>query len=550
MTDIAARWGVLPSYRGYQGDLVKTSDKTASAILAAMGTDDRPLPPLSKRLNLPPGRCSPAPERVWGWAVQMYAVRSRDSWGIGDFADLRRFARWSRRNGASVLLINPLAAQTPTRPQQPCPYYGSSRRFRNPLYLRVEEIPGAEQCATEIERLAVAARALNNRRLIDHDEVFRFKSKALERVFRAAPEPRGLVTWVRRQGQALHDFATFNALAEAHGPAWRDWPQSIRHPRGSGLQRRGRALLERIAFHSWLQFHAHRQMSEVASEITIIADVPIGFASDGFDAWRWQDLLAPGIRVGAPPDGFFPEGQDWGMPAFDPWKLQEAHFEPFVETLRSALAHAKGLRLDHVMGLFRLFWIPPEAGALNGAYMRYPGEELLAILASESRRHRAFVVGEDLGLVEPSMRKRLGARGVLSYRLLWFEGGKPSTWSKDALAAVSTHDLPTVAGIWNLSEPDKRHHPLRKRLLEIANHGDRTSPVEVAVTAYEALAAARSRVVLVSLEDALGVEERPNIPGTTNEWPNWRLAIPQRLEDIEVADGPRRIAEVMKAAGR
>ena len=253
------------------------------------------------------------------------------------------------------------------------------------------------------------------------------------------------------------------------------------------------------------------------------------------------------MRIGAPPDEFFTDGQDWGLPPFDPWKLRRANFEPFIEAVRSASVHAAGIRLDHVMGLFRLFWIPAGATATAGAYVRYPGTQLLALLADESRRSRVFVIGEDLGLVEPAVRSRLRARGALSFRLLWFEGPSPDQWPRKALAAIGTHDLPTVAGIWNLSEPDRRQHRLRSRLLDVTGAPDGTSPIDVAVTAYGALARSPSCIVLASLEDALGVEERANVPGTTSEWPNWRLALPQSLEAIETADGTKRVAEVLRS---
>jgi 4-alpha-glucanotransferase len=478
--------------------------------------------------------------------VQLYAVRSKQSWGIGDMSDLRRLAQWSRREGASVLLLNPLGAQTPTLPHQPSPYFASSRRFRNTLYIRVEEVDGAEQRASELEPLRTRAQKLNEQRRIDYDEVFRLKSQALETIFRAVPDPRGLAAWARGKGQALRDFATFNALAEEHGPTWRSWPSAVRHPGGGALDAERHRLAERVAFHVWQQFHLDRQLARAAREIDIITDVPVGFAADGFDAWRWQDLLAPGMRVGAPPDEFFPDGQDWGLPPFDPWKLRRAHYEPFVEAIRSAATHSAGVRLDHVMGLFRLFWIPSGAGASAGAYVRYPASDLLGILSAESRRAKAFVIGEDLGLVEPSVRTRLRRRGALSYRLLWFEGPTPEEWPKNAVAAVGTHDLPTVAGIWNLTEPDHRQHRLRQRLVDATNLHDGTPAIEVAAATYMALAASRSRIVLASLEDALGVEERPNVPGTTTEWPNWRLALPQSLDAIETADSTRKIAEVMR----
>jgi 4-alpha-glucanotransferase len=545
MTERGKRWGVLPSYWSYQGQLVETPTDTEEAILAAMGaTGERPRG--ARPYKPPPEPCAPGPKRAWGWAVQLYAVRSRESWGIGDMADLRRLAQWSRKQGASLILLNPLGAQTPTHPYEASPYYASSRRFRNALYLRIEEVDGAEQCAAELEPLRTQAQKLNTLRRIDYDEVFRLKSKALEAIFGAAPEPRGLAPWAHSKGQALRDFGMFNALAEAHGPAWRSWPSPLRHPKGEALDAERRRLADRVAFHVWQQFHIDRQMARAAREIGLITDVAVGFASDSFDAWRWQDLLAPDMRVGAPPDEFFPDGQDWGLPPFDPWKLRRAHYEPFVEAVRSATVHAAGIRLDHVMGLFRLFWIPSGAPPGEGAYVQYPASDLLALLAAESRRAGSFVIGEDLGLVEPAVRRRLRRRGALSYRLLWFEGPTPDQWPRNAVAAVGTHDLPTVAGIWNLTEPDQRQHRLRQRLVDVTHAPDGTPPIDVAVSAYEALAASRSRIVLASLEDALGVEERPNVPGTTTEFPNWRLALPQSLDAIEAAAGTQRIAEVMR----
>ena len=494
-------------------------------------------PPRVRRPKLRDEPCAPAPERVWGWAVQLYALRSRESWGVGDFADLRHFARWSRRAGASAILLNPLGAQTPTLPYQPSPYYASTRRFRNILYLRVEEIEGAD--TVDLAALRDAARRLNDQRIIDYDEVFRLKSRALENIFGAAPNPQGLDAYVRRQGAALRDFATFNCTCEMHGPAWRSWPRDV-----------GLVSADRVAYHQWLQFHADRQLARASREIGLITDVPVGFASDGFDAWRWRDHLSPGIRVGAPPDEFFRDGQDWGLPAFNPWRLGDARWEPFIDAIRGAAGHAAGVRLDHVMGLFRLFWIPDGMTAAQGAYVRYPAHVLLPLLANESRRAKAFVIGEDLGLVEPRVRKHLRRKGSLSYRLVWFEGSEPARWTHDAVAAVGTHDLPTVAGIWTRSEPEHRLHHLRDKLVSLTHLPDDTPPVDVAVAAYRQLARGRTRMVLVSMEDALGVHERPNVPGTTDEFPNWRIALPVPLEEIERADGMQRIAHEMKAAGR
>ncbi|HYM96896.1 MAG TPA: 4-alpha-glucanotransferase, partial [Candidatus Sulfotelmatobacter sp.] len=317
-----------------------------------------------------------------------------------------------------------------------------------------------------------------------------------------------------------------------------------------GLEAAREELAGRVAYHQWLQFHVDRQLARASREIGLIADVPVGFASDGFDAWRWQDYFAPGMRIGAPPDEFFRDGQDWGLPPLDPWKLGKARWEPFVDAIRAASRHAAGIRLDHVMGLFRLFWIPDGMHAAEGAYVRYPAAILLGLLAEESRRSHAFVVGEDLGLVEPTVRNHLRRKGSLSYRLLWFEGSDPAHWPRDSVAAVGTHDLPTVAGIWTLTEPEHRLHHLREKLVNMTHLPDGTPPVDVAVAAYTALARGRPRIVLASLEDALGVHERPNVPGTTTEFPNWRRSLPANLDEIEGASGVRRIAEAMRAAGR
>jgi 4-alpha-glucanotransferase len=500
---------------------VETRPEVAEAILRAMGASgDRPrrLP----RPRVPDEPCWPAPHRTWGWAVQLYALRSRESWGVGDFADLRRFARWSRKAGASVILLNPLGAQRPMLPYQPSPYYASTRRFRNIVYLRVEEVEGAKQVDLGAER--DAALRLNSDRLIDYDRVFVLKATALAKIFAVAPRPAGLASYVARQGGALRDFARFNAERSVHG--------------GSE------------DFEVWLQFHLDRQLARAGREIGLIADVPVGFASDGFDAWRWRDYLGPGMRVGAPPDEFFRDGQDWGIPPLDPWRLPTARWEPFVDAVRSAATHAAGVRLDHVMGLFRLYWIPDGMPAAQGAYVKYPAPVLLRLLAQESRRARSFVIGEDLGLVEPTVRKHLRRKGSLSYRLVWFEGSDPARWPRDAVAAVGTHDLPTLAGIWTRSEPEHRLHHLRQKLVDMTQLPDETPPVEVAIAVYKRLAGARTRIVLASMEDALGVHERPNVPGTIDEFPNWRLALPIPLEEIEQAEGLQRIAGEMKAAGR
>jgi 4-alpha-glucanotransferase len=509
----------VPDYHGWQGEVVQTEPATEEAILAAMGATTGDPAPLQAP-DLPDEPCAPAPERAWGWAVQIYALRSRESWGIGDLRDLRRFGRWARAGGASVVLVNPLGAQLPTLPYQPSPYYPSTKRFRNLIFLCVDEVEGAG--AVEVTEEREAARALNAERLIDYDRVYQLKTAALRKVFAAAPRPRGLASYAAREGSALREYATFNAQRDATP----------------------------VEYHMWLQFHLDRQLTRASREIGVVTDIPVGFNPDGFDAWRWRDYLAPRMRVGAPPDEFFRDGQEWGLPPLDPWKLDDARWAPFVDAIRGAAHHAAGFRLDHVMGMFRLFWIPEGLPPSRGAYVRYPAHILLSLLAHESRRANAFVIGEDLGLVEPVVREHLKAKGSLSYRLLWFEDAHPSHWIHDSVGAVGTHDLPTIAGIWTRSDPEARLHHLRDKLVALTHLPGDAPPIDVAVETYRHLAHGAPRIVLASLEDALGVHERPNVPGTVDEMPNWRLALPIPIEEIETSDGPRRIAEVMREAGR
>ncbi|HKC20518.1 MAG TPA: 4-alpha-glucanotransferase, partial [Candidatus Dormibacteraeota bacterium] len=345
----------MPAYHSWQGEFIETRPETEAAILASMGAATDEPDPL-REPDVADGPCFASPERAWGWAIQLYALRSRASWGIGDLSDLRRFGRWARSQGASVVLVNPLGAQLPVHPYEPSPYYTSTRRFRNVVYLRVEDIEGARQVNLKAER--DEALALNHQRLIDYDRVFDLKVKALRKVFEAASRPRGITSFVAREGSALREFANFNAERDVH--------------EGD------------VEFHVWLQYHLDRQLARAAREIGLITDVPVGFNPDGFDAVRFHKYFAPAMQVGAPPDEFFRDGQDWGLPPIDPWKLDDARWTPFLDAIRAAARHAAGIRLDHVMGLFRLFWIPKNMSAAHGAYVRYPAHALLALLAHES----------------------------------------------------------------------------------------------------------------------------------------------------------------------
>ena len=522
--------------------------------------DGRP----ARRLVVAPARCHlPEGLRTWGWAIQLYALRSRDSWGIGDLADLRRLAEWSASAlGAGAVLLNPLHAPLPLVPQEPSPYFPSSRRYRNPLYLRVEEVPGAGDAGgLDLAQLAAQGRALAAGRRIDRDAVFRLKMAALDglwtRTREAGGDAAGLARYRAQEGRALDEFATFCALAERHRAGWRRWPAEHRHPSSPAVARFAAEHAGRVAFHAWLQWLLDEQLARAGAALRLVTDLAIGFDGEGADAWAWQDVLAQSVTVGAPPDDFAVDGQDWGLPPFVPHRLRAAGYGPFVETVRAGLRHAGGMRVDHVMGLFRLYWVPGGATARDGAYVRYPTDDLLAILALESERARALVIGEDLGTVEPGVRERLLAERILSTRVLWFEPGPPASYPALSLAAVTTHDLPTVRGVWTGSDLKEQRavgltpnaaatEALRARLHELTGLQGDATPAAITLAVHRRLAEAPSAVIAATLEDALGVAERPNLPGTTVERrANWSLALPDSLEEIQEDPRPRALAGIL-----
>jgi 4-alpha-glucanotransferase len=505
--------------------------------------DDDGLP---TRLIVTPGRCHlPADLRTWALSVQLHACRSEHSWGIGDLGDLRSIGTWAAvRGGAGMLAINPLHAPLPIDEVEPSPYFPSSRRWRNPLYLQIDEIPGAGD-DPEINGLAIEARALSSQRLIDRDEVWRLKRAALEQLWqRQGPDAR-LDAWRRSQGPAIEIYARFCALADHHGSGWIGWPVEHQHPAKGAVARFAHDNADRVAFWAWVQMLLDEQLNRAGETLPLLNDLAIGVDPDGAEAWAHQDLLALDVRVGAPPDRFNAEGQDWGLPPFIPWKLRDAGYEPLAELWRAALGHGGGLRIDHAMGLFRLFWLLPGQTPVEGTYVRYRPDELLAVLAVESTRASSLVVGEDLGTVEEGVRETLAEAGVLSTRLVWFDQEPPELFPAQAFAAVTTHDLPTVAGVWSgddladqraaglrTDESEARAAELRNRLATVADCPPDAPVEDVIVGVHRRLARAPSAVVAATLEDALAVTQRPNMPGTVAERPNWSLALPLRLDEV------------------
>lgn len=514
------------------------------------------------KLIVTPGKCPLPPKGLWGWSAQLYAARSQESWGFGDLADLRRLASWARSQGAGLMLVNPLSAAAPIVPQQPSPYFPSSRRFLNPLYLRIEDVPGAQMLGEQLAGLAALGRQLNGARTIDRDAVFKLKREALEVIWTPGEPPAEFDRFLAERGESLRQFAAYCALAEKYGADWRRWPAEYHDCRSDRVRQFADENRDRVQYHQWLQWLLDQQLAHAANDIKLMQDLAIGVDPGGADAWAWRDLYADGCTVGAPPDLYNVHGQDWGLPPWIPHKLRAAGYQPFIETLRATLRHAGGLRVDHVMGLFRLFWIPQGASAPQGAFVRYRWDEMLAIVALECHRAGAFAVGEDLGTVDEQCREQLAAHQVLSYRLLWFEDQFPSAWPQLAMAAVSTHDLPTVAGLWTgddlaaqrslgLDPNEKGIEAMRKKLAKSIKLKQNAGVEETIEATYRLLADAASLVATVSLDDALAVHERPNMPCTLHEWPNWSLALPGGIEALENSELAKRIAAAMrKRTGR
>ena len=539
----AEAWGVQTEFVDAWGQRRRAPESTVDAVLEAMGaTRERPPTALGAAREGSPPRCPLPSGRAWGWAAQLYATRSTASWGIGDLMDLERLAIWAAEKGAGFVLINPLHAAAPVLPQDPSPYYPSSRRFRNVLYLRVDDVPGAWDA--DISGAAFRGKALNGDRLIDRDQVLRLKLEALGRIWESFRGDDRFDAYVTEQGSALDQWATFCVLAESHGDDWRTWPAPFRRPGTPGVVRTWMEHHDRVRFHQWLQWLLDVQLERASSHLDVMHDLAVGFVPGGFDAWSWQDLLAPGISIGAPADEFNTQGQVWGLPAFDPWKLHAARYRPFAETIRASLRHAGALRIDHALGLARLYWVPDGAPPADGVYVHYPFADLLDVIARESETAGTYVVAEDLGTSEREILDALAERRLLSYRLVWFEEKEPDEYPELAMAAVTTHDLPTIAGLWSGRDLEVQQElglrpnadgweAIRTRLGDFAGVGPKAAVDEVIVGAHAALAKAPSLLVSGTLDDAVSVVERPNMPGTMTEWPNWCLALPLPLNQIE-----------------
>lgn len=549
--------------------------------------------------------------KAWGLGVQLYGIRSRENWGLGDFADLRRLMRIAADLGADFVGVNPIHAGFPADPQNFGPYGPSHRAFLNVLHIAVPEVPDFAECDAA-RTLADGAdfqarmRAARDSELVDYPAVHGLKMPVLELCwhhFRAAHIDRrteraaAFFAFCEARGEPLRRLALFDAL-QAHflsgGRAdgddgawfWGDWPEPFRHPEATGAARFAEDEADRVGFFAWLQWEADRQLRAVTEEgrraglrLGLYRDLAIANNPGGAAAWSWPDVVLVGPSVGAPPDIFSPLGQNWGLAPMSPVGLRETGFDVFIDALRANMDRSGCIRMDHVMGLKHLFWVPAHASPSEGAYVEYPFDDMMRILRLESRHHRCVVIGEDLGTVPEGFRPAMNRAGLLSTSVLWFERGPdqgfiaPEHYPRDALIAPTTHDLPTIRGWWLGRDIDwreraglfpnegdraaeERRERVRDRdrlLSSLRWHGVVPDPgigpqAEGLVEAcLRYLARTPGRLLIVPLEDLAGEIEQPNLPGTTDQHPNWRRRLSLDLDALATDPEVRRLAGLIRA---
>jgi 4-alpha-glucanotransferase len=588
---LAEAYGVDTWYEDWQSTRVDVSREVVVDVLKLLDVDASTPAAVAAALAAAPSRIPApvpaatsleAPPATWGWMLQLYGVRSAASWGVGDFGDLAAFTEWAARTGAGAILLNPLHAVAFSDARgdhvPASPYSPSSRRFINPIYLRVEQVDeyvhGTPQLRAQVDALRPPHDAGREHDLVDYDTVWRAKRAALRLLWAA----RDVAPDLDALEPAVRDFATYNALANRYGADWRQWPPELQRPDSAGVAALRAQESPEIAFQAWLQELCSAQLEAASAAaagmaVGIVLDLAVGIYPGGADAWMLQDVLAAGARIGAPPDAFNQQGQDWGLATWRPDRLAATGYAAYRELLRGIFRHAKGLRVDHVAGLWRLWWVPPERSADQGTYVHYDPDAMLGVLVEEARAAGAVIVGEDLGTVQPVVTEGLQARNMLGSAVLWFtrdQDGEflpPRQWKPRALASVSTHDLPTAAGFlsgehvlaraeagvlgrdvkeeWAAAGQD------RARLLALLDaegliDADSTD-ADVIVALHSVLARTPCRMVLASPYDVLEEPRQPNLPGTVDQYPNWRIPLPLRLEALVDDPRMRRIAALFAA---
>jgi 4-alpha-glucanotransferase len=519
-------------------------------------------------------------EKTWGLAVQLYSLRRDGDGGIGDTRALSDLAASAARHGADAIALSPTHSLFPADPNHYGPYSPSSRLFRNPLHADPAAVFGEARVAASAAD-APQREQLEDAPLIDWPAASRAKYRQLRLLFDDFAEHdlgRGTAldldfqSFVRDGGEQLKNHAVFEALqrwrlGDAQQWSWRDWPAPWRDPASAEVAHFAEREAATVRFHVFLQWvadrafaAAQRRAREAGLRIGLISDLAIGLNPAGSQAWsRQQDLLLA-LSVGAPPDMFNMQGQDWGLTALSPQALLGSGFAPFIDTLRAGMRHAGGVRIDHAMGLTRLWLVPRGHAATEGAYLRYPGDDLIRLIALESHRHRAIVIGEDLGTVPPEFRDRLARCGIAGMDVLWFQRKgktllKPSAWRRDAVAMTTTHDLPTVAGWWSGADIAMRAQ-IGLCTNETAECAERSNerillwdafvsakavtgkppppeqPARAVDAAIKFTAQAPAPLALIPIEDMLGLLDQPNLPGTVDQHPNWRRRLNQPASHV------------------
>ena len=517
-----------------------------------------------RRLAVAPHRCmdvatlaGDGPASMAGLGVQLYSLRRPGDGGIGDCEALGQLAAHAGKNGLDAMAISPVHALFPHQPERFSPYSPSTRLAFNPLYSTSGD-SASNDAATGDEATS----------LVDYISVSQRRWQALEREFAALSEAdrQALNAFRRESGETLENHCRFEAIGEVFGPM-HSWPSDMQDVKSEAVANFSQEHGERVAFYAFAQWQVALELAfvqqramEAGQRIGLIADIAVGVDPHGSQAWSRPEEMLGKLRIGSPPDDFNANGQEWGVTGFSPQGLIEYGFDGFIATLRACLHGAGGLRIDHIMGLSRLWLIPEGASPTQGAYVRYPEQSLLRLIALESWRHRALIIGEDLGTVEPEFRERLDQSGILGMGVLWFEREDDEfTAARDypsrATAMTSTHDLPTVAG-WRLGrdldwrikldmlgeeETPEQQREMRKHDIIALAETFNISPDADSDTWLEAAArhigATPAPLVLLQLEDLLGLEEQPNLPGTLDEHPNWRRRLPLSVDEMFETSG-------------
>jgi (1->4)-alpha-D-glucan 1-alpha-D-glucosylmutase len=528
-------------------------------------------------------------KKTWGVSLQLYGLRAHGEWGVGDYGGLARLIDWVADQGGGVVGINPLHALPVHDPEHASPYSPISREFFHPLYLDVTAIEEFAECAEARAEFADAhfqtrLRWLDQHDLVHYNDVAAMKLPLLEMLYRqfrrahldtGSARGQAFRAFQHQGGEALFRYALFCALQmqfhhlEPATQGWQDWPRAYHDFHNPAVAAYARANVEAVEFHQYLQWQCEIQLARAGKtawdrqmRIGLYGDVAVGAHPSGADTWIDPQCYALAASIGAPPDAFAPQGQDWGLPPWIPHQLKAAGYAPFIRMLRANMRHAGALRIDHIMGLFRLFWVPAGMTAADGAYVHYAHEDLFAILALESQRNACAVIGEDLGTVPDEVRALMAQYGLLSTRLMMFEKRwdgtfkAPDEYPVMAVGSFGSHDTPTFNGYWTGRDLEWHHRlgTLADANEQDSQHGQRdrdkaqlvealemngcappghvdTPSAELAASVYRCLAKSACAIVLVSAEDLLGTYETPNIPGTVDQHPNWRRRLPLALED-------------------